>query len=46
MLFSDNSRLINGAKFVIVAKELKFDLMRFLDIDKRMCELVKSLKYD
>ena len=26
-----------GAKFVIVAKDFKFDLMLFLDIDKRMC---------
>ena len=26
-----------GGKFVIVSKDFKFDLMLFLDIDKRMC---------
>ena len=35
MFFSDNNHILNGAKFVIVAKEFKFDLM--LDIDKKMC---------
>ena len=46
MLFSDNSHLINGAKFVIIAKDFKFDIMVFLDTDKRLCQRVKSLKYD
>ena len=26
-----------GRKFVIVPKDFEFDLMLFLDIDKRMC---------
>ena len=37
MLFSDNTHILNGAKFVNVTKEFKFDLMLFLDIDKRIC---------
>ena len=26
-----------GCKFVILAKDFKFDLIMFLDIDKKMC---------
>ena len=33
-------------RFWILANDFKFDIMLFLDIDKRLCSRVKSLKYD
>ena len=37
VLFIIKTAIQSGRKFVILAKDFKFDLMLFLDIDTRMC---------